>query len=292
MSKKLKDLGIFLIIYVIAFAAGVLAVGLIFGFDSFGAGGEKEILRFFIFDAAATLVAFIFSVIFKNSSVYDPYWSVYPMVASIYLFAVHKAFSVWQIILLFVFNLWGFRLTANWVSVTTGFDYEDWRYRKFRDENPPFLWFIINLFGIHYVPTLVVFGGTLPLFEAVKGIGPLSVFGDVIILIGIALEFFADREMHSFLGSVKEKKVCRNGLWGLSRHPNYLGEMTVWVGVFIAVLPYSSEKWYYCVGALSIILLFNVVSIPLMEKRQSARRTDYAEYKAEVSRLFILPSKK
>ena len=279
---KARDLLFITLIYIFAYTVGVLACISI----------ENVILRFFVFDAAATIATFVFSVITHNSSVYDAYWSLTPMVMSIWLFIEYRAFSVWQILFLIAFSVWSMRLTINWTVVTTGFSYEDWRYRKYREENPPALWFIINFFGIHMVPTLVVFAGMLPLFEIVKTpMNALSLIGDAVILCGVALEFFADRQMHVFLAETKEKTVCRRGLWKYSRHPNYLGEITVWCGVFIVMLPYAPEKWYYAVGAVAVAVLFNVVSIPLMEKRQLARRPDYAEYRRETSRLLLLPSK-
>ncbi|MCH5158485.1 MAG: DUF1295 domain-containing protein [Clostridiales bacterium] len=284
--KKFTDLVIIFFVYVLAYALGYAACFLI----------DNIILRFFVFDAAATLVTFIFSLIFRNSSVYDAYWSLTPMVMSIWLFIETGAFSVWQILFLVVFNIWSLRLTANWIVVFTDFSYEDWRYKKYRDEHGPFMWFILNFFGIHFMPTVLVFAGMLPLFAIVNAeLNALSLIGMAVILLGTALEFFADRQMHAFLLNTKaanEKTTCRNGLWNYSRHPNYLGEITVWWGVFFVMLPFSLTKWYFVVGAVLITLLFNFISIPLAEKRQLARRTDYAEYKKTTSRLLVLPHKK
>ncbi len=280
--KKVKALSVIAAIYVGAYAAGF--------FSSFYI--SNVILRYFVFDIAATVFTFVFSVIFRNSSVYDPYWSLTPMLFSVMLFIEKGAASPWQIVFLCVFNLWSLRLTANWIGVFTDFSYEDWRYRKFRDENGPFLWQFINFTGIHMVPTLVVFAGMLPIFETAEHeMNALSLIGDAVILFGTALEYFADRSMHAFLGKTKEKVTCREGLWNYSRHPNYLGEISVWLGTFLVMLPYAPEKWYYVIGFVSVAVLFNVVSIPLMEKRQLSRRSDYEEYRKTVSRLLILPHK-
>lgn len=284
--KKLRDLTIILLIYALAYGAGYAACFMI----------ENVILRMFVFDVAATLVTFIFSLILHNSSVYDAYWSLTPLVMSIWLFVEARAFSVWQIVFLAAFDIWALRLTANWIVVFTDFSYEDWRYKKYREENKKFMWFILNFFGIHYMPTFIVFAGMLPLFEIVKhDMNALSLIGVAIILLGTALEFFADRQMHKFLFMSKdavEKTTCRLGLWNYSRHPNYLGEITVWWGVFLAMLPFALDRWYFVVGAVAVTVLFNAVSIPLMEKRQLARRSDYADYRATTSRLFILKHKK
>lgn len=281
---KKRDLAIILGIYLLAYVIGFFAC------RSIG----DTILKFFIFDVVATVVTFIFSVILKNSSVYDAYWSLTPMVMSIWLFIEAGAGSFWQILFLIVFNIWSVRLTLNWVGVFTDFSYEDWRYRKYRDETPKLFWPVVNFFGIHMMPTLVVFAGMLPLFSIAEGnIGPRSIIGMVVELSGTALEFFADREMHAFLADDSEKgAVCELGLWRFSRHPNYLGEVLNWTGVFLAMIFYDTTHWYYMIGFAVIFLMFNVISIPLMEKRQLARRPEYDEYRHETSRFLLLPVKK
>lgn len=280
--RKTKDLLIITGIYLLAYVVGYLSVLNI----------DNIMLKLFLFDVIATILCYAFSVIKANSSVYDAYWSLTPMFMSFWLFISLKSFGLFEIIFLILFNIWSLRLTLNWVSVFNDFSYEDWRYKKFRDETHPALWPLVNFWGIHMMPTLVVFAGMLPLFEIAKGkVGFLSVPGFIIILVGILEEFFADRQMHAFLLDNTQRKVCNYGLWKYSRHPNYLGEITVWLGVYLSMLPYALDKWFYGIGFFSILLLFNFVSIPLMEKRQLLRRADYAEYQKATSRLLILPSK-
>ena len=227
-GTKKRDLFILAGIYLLAYGIGIAACGYF----------EPLILKCFVFDTAATVVTFAFSVIFVNSSIYDAYWSLTPMVMSFCIFIGNRAFSPYQILFLAVFNIWSVRLTGNWLSVFTGFDYEDWRYRKFRTETPKLLWPAVNFFGIHYVPTLVVFLGMLPVFAIVRlPLGPMSVFGMLVMLTGIGFEYFADRQMHAFLKTAASGTVCRQGLWKYSRHPNYLGEISVWLGVYLAMLP-------------------------------------------------------
>lgn len=281
--KKIKDLSIITIIYIVSFLAGYFACSCL----------NNQILRYFVFDVVATVVCFAFSTILKNSSVYDAYWSLTPMVMSIALFVEMKAFSLMQIFFLIAFNIWSVRLTVNWITVFTDFSYEDWRYRKFRDETNKFLWPIVNFWGIHMIPTLVVFAGMLPLFViAERTLGFFSLLGIVVMLTGVSFEHLADTNMHRFLKDTTTKKVCTVGLWNYSRHPNYLGEITFWCGVYLAMIVYATEYWYYIVGPLSVAILFNVVSIPLMEKRQLARRPGYEQYCRVTSRLLLLPHKK
>lgn len=283
MSQKVKELLAITAIYLLSFAMAYAVCLCV----------EGTMLRFFVFDVAATVAVYLFSAALGNSSVYDPYWSLTPMVMSIWLFIEAGAASFWQLLFLTVFNVWGLRLTLNWIIVTTGFSYEDWRYRMLREKSSPLMWIIVNFFGIHMVPTLVVFAGMLPLFEiAVNPLGVKSLPGVLVILMGVALEFFADRQMHAFLARPNHMGVCREGLWAVSRHPNYLGEITVWVGTFLAMVPYAASKWYYGIGALSVAVLFLVVSVPMMEKRQLSRRPEYAQYRRETPCLLPLGGKR
>lgn len=280
--KKQRDLAIIAAIYLLAFLGGLLSCKNV----------ENLTVRFLVFDIVATVITFVFSVIFTNSSVYDAYWSAAPMVMSVWLFFIKKAFAPMQVLFLVVFNLWSLRLTLNWAHVFTDFSYEDWRYRMFREKSPRLFWPLVNFWGIHMMPTLVVFAGMLPMFVIVDTkIGLASIPGILVMLLGILLEFFADRQMHEFLENTTEKTVCRNGLWNYSRHPNYLGEISVWLGVFLVMVPYAYEYWYYGVGFVCVAFLFNVISIPMMEKRQMERRSEYGQYRNETSRLLLLPSR-
>ena len=67
-----------------------------------------------IADALATTVVYLFSVILKNASVYDPYWSVAPIVMVVYS-AVTKGLNLYGLFLLLIICAWGVRLTFNWV---------------------------------------------------------------------------------------------------------------------------------------------------------------------------------
>lgn len=279
-TQKAKDLLVILLIYLLAFLIGALPCTFLTGM----------LAKQFVFDSVATVVVFTFSIMLRNSSVYDAYWSVAPGVMILWLFAAEKAFGAMQLLFLTVFLIWSLRLTMNWIAVFTDFSYEDWRYRKYRDETPRLLWPLVNFFGIHYMPTLLVFAGMLPLFPISKiKIGIMAIPGILVMLFGITMEFFADRQMHRFLSSEKNGTVCNIGLWKYSRHPNYLGEISFWCGVYLVMLPYDPSHWFYGIGCLSIGALFNVVSIPLMEKRQLSRRPAYKEYRQRTSRLLLRP---
>ena len=105
-------------------------------------------------------------------------------------------------------------------------------------------------------------------------------------------EQYITDQMHDFLKNTKEKISCRKGLWNYSRHPNYLGELSIWVGTFVTMVAVVLNYWYYIFGMILMICLFLFISIPLAEKRQLKRRSDYVDYKKHTSMLFLFPHKK
>jgi steroid 5-alpha reductase family enzyme len=242
-----------------------------------------------ISDVAATVFTFIFSLIFRNASVYDPYWSVQPMVIVLcFVYATHHI-TVINLIMLIAVHFWGIRLTANWAYTFHGLSYEDWRYRMLREKTGPF-YPVINFLGIHMVPTLIVYLCTLPAVFVVRS----GEAGNALSYVFIAVSFFAailqgaaDVQMHRFRKRA-EGGFIREGLWKYSRHPNYLGEILMWWGIGLSSVATLGGEWYLLAGALANTLLFLFVSIPMADKRQ-ARKVGFAEYKRATRMLLPIP---
>jgi steroid 5-alpha reductase family enzyme len=78
------------------------------------------------------------------------------------------------------------------------------------------------------------------------------------------------------------------GLWKFSRHPNYLGEILTWWGIFLFGLSFGLEFWWTGIGALLITIMFAGISIPMIEKRLSAKWEWYENYKKKVPMLLPL----
>ncbi len=246
-------------------------------------------LSLLIADIAATVVTFIFSVIFKNASVYDPYWSVQPPVILI-AFAIGKELTVLGILLIIVVSYWAIRLTANWAYTFGGLNHQDWRYTMLKGKAGIF-YPLINFVGIHMVPTLVVYSCILPaVWTVINGVNVN--FGSVIFLclsLGAAtMQGIADYEMHTFRKN-RNGAFIRNGLWKYSRHPNYLGEILMWWGVALSVICAAPNAWFLAIGALANTVLFFAVRIPMADGRQS-RKEGFAEYKQQTR--MLLPIKK
>ena len=95
---------------------------------------------------------------------------------------------------------------------------------------------------------------------------------------GIAVEAVADRQLRRFLRSRRDPSdVLETGLWRLSRHPNYFGEITFWWGLWLFGLAADPGRAWTVVGPLSITLLFTLVSSPWMDRRMLSRHPVWAE---------------
>ncbi len=240
-------------------------------------------------DVGATVLTFAFSVLLSNASVYDPYWSVQPIVI-LAAFAVQSTPTLPRVLLLVAVSLWGVRLTANWAYTFKGLTHQDWRYTMLREKTGKFYPFI-NFIGIHMVPTLIVWGCTLPAVyvlrhDAAWNVGSIVFF--LLSLCAVALQGAADVQMHIFRRKGTGGFI-RTGLWRHSRHPNYLGEILMWWGVGFSAFCLFPRAWYLLLGALANTLLFLLVSIPMADGRQS-RKAGFAEYKAQTR--MLLPIKK
>jgi steroid 5-alpha reductase family enzyme len=287
MQRKSKGVSLAVItaIYLIAFAVGTACIVALKGVLS-------PLWNLFVADVVATIVVFISNLIFDNASTYDPYWSVQPILVAIAIAVFYNGSLAMPACLTLVpLLLWAIRLTGNWVKGFDNLAWEDWRYADYKKQYPRAAQFIVFT-GIMLMPTVLVFLGCIPLWYLMTAgnVSPLfPALGGIVILIGTGFEFFADRQMKAYKrdkgAGVQGKSdsglpYIYRGLWKFLRHPNYLGEMLIWVGVFVSGL--GREPWFACVGMILVIILFTTTSIPLMEKHMLARTPLYKEYRAKV----------
>jgi len=243
--------------------------------------GQHPIAGAALADLAATLVVFAFGVALDNSSVYDPYWSVAPLPIAIYWSAAAGTFGLRQILILALLTLWGTRLTTNWALRWRGPADEDFRYVEIRAKTGKAYW-PVSLASIHILPTAWVFLGLVPLFPALTrpGFAILDIAAAIVTGLAIAIETVADRQLRRYLRSPHDKQgILDSGLWSRCRHPNYLGEILFWWGLFLFGMA-AQPGWVWSrisvIGPLSITLLFVFVSVPWMDRRMLSRHPAWA----------------
>lgn len=236
-----------------------------------------------IADLVGTLLIFGFSVHASNSSLYDPYWSVVPIYIAVWWWA---GSTDWQsILLLMTIFLWGGRLTYNFLRGWPGIEHEDWRYADFRKKVGGWYW-PLSFFGFHLMPTLVVFAGMLPVWYAFSTTQTMSlganlgiVAGAIISIGATILEATADEQLKIFRDyRTDPAAILDTGVWSWCRHPNYLGEILFWWGLWLIGVSANSDALWTAIGPLSITVLFVVISIPLIDARMIAKRPHYVDH--------------
>jgi steroid 5-alpha reductase family enzyme len=272
--------------YVVAGAAAV-GTGLFFH-------DQPQIVVVGAADLAATIVVFLFSVIARNSSIYDPYWSVAPVPIALYWLSRPSSNGLANprhVLIFALVCLWAVRLTVNWAYQWRGLGHEDWRYRDIKRQTGIFYW-PVSFLGIHLMPTILVFLGSLALWPTLSDtrmqITWLDALAALVTLSAIVIEATADLQMRWFRRTATAKQQSMPpGLWSHSRHPNYFGEVLFWWGLYLFVPLTYPDYRPVVIGPLLILGLFLGVSIPLMERHLLAGHPGYVDYKRHVPSPFF-----
>jgi steroid 5-alpha reductase family enzyme len=249
-------------------------------------------LALLIADLAATLLIWMLSQLLHNASVYDPYWSVQPPIILLLTLVFLGEPNLGSIALVLAVAFWGARLSVNWMITFHGLHQQDWRYDLLKQKSGR-CFPLVNLLGIQVMPTLIVYACLLPgFFFLVRGGGMNAgiIFGLVLIFSGALLEMVADYQMQQFRQNRQDRsELIRSGVWRHSRHPNYLGEIIVWWGVYLVMVSKYPELWFLVIGALVNTGLFLFISIPLAENHLATYKEGYPAYLRETHLLIPFP---
>jgi steroid 5-alpha reductase family enzyme len=124
-----------------------------------------------------------------------------------------------------------------------------------------------------------------------KPLGVFTIFGLLIWVFGFSFEVIADTQKSRFrVDPGNQGKFIQSGLWSLSRHPNYFGEIVLWIGVAIITLPVlRGWQWVTLISPVFVtILLTRISGIPLLEKRSDEKWGGQADYEAYKERTPVL----
>jgi steroid 5-alpha reductase family enzyme len=118
-----------------------------------------------------------------------------------------------------------------------------------------------------------------------KELDLFALVGFLIWVFGFIIEVVADSQKSRFSASPDNKgKFIQTGLWSRSRHPNYFGEIVLWIGVTVIALPVlQGWQWVALISPVFVMLLLTRVSgVPLLEKKADNKwggQEDYESYK-------------
>jgi steroid 5-alpha reductase family enzyme len=128
-----------------------------------------------------------------------------------------------------------------------------------------------------------------------RDLGIFALIGFLLWLLGFGIEVIADRQKSMFRADPQNAgKFINTGLWSWSRHPNYFGEVILWIGVAVIAVPVlSGWQWLTLISPIFVVILLTRVSgIPILESLADEKwggQADYEDYKARTSVLIPRP---
>lgn len=236
--------------------------------------------------------AYVYSLYTKRSDIVDVVWGMSFVFVGFFWIAFTQAPSFSFAVALLLVSVWGVRLSYHiglrhfsketedrrYVSMKEG-----WRFPQIRAY---FQIFVLQAFLMSIIALPLVLHANTGVTTAL----PLVCIGVLVWLLGFYFQVRGDFELSRYISTKKKTDgLLKTGIWGLTRHPNYFGEMTMWWGIFIVTIS-SFNLAYLIVAALGpilITLLLRYVSgVPMLEKYWEEKYQDeFAQYKENVPML-------
>ena len=275
-----------LIVYPTTYAI-LLALAIILNYILLPSIGSL-LVRIYTIDFCITIIFYgIGNYLFSSNDLYDLHWSLLPLICSIYFYMATDAIETnWlkPILLIILIFLWSSHLLWQRINSSDSIYHEDWRYQSMRRTYAAHFQ-MFALFALHLLPMIEVQIGSIPIYYIFTNLSneQTLTFTDVVfllvILLGVLLENFADRQLNEFRqwkSQSRERRftVLLDGLWKYSRHPNYLGELIFWWAILVYGY-YHSAPWWCVISPLLITLMMIFGSIPITEERMFRKYPDY-----------------
>lgn len=224
---------------------------------------------------AVQILFFIVAASLKTDKVTDLSYGISFIVIALYLAFVRQFFETW--ILSVVVIIWGIRL-ASYLFIRILHMKSDARFDGIREH----FW---KFAGFWFFQAIVVWLISLPV---TIGTAWLLWPGVVVAFAGILIESVADYQKFQF--KKNNRGFTHVGLWKYSRHPNYFGELLVWWGLFVAVLPgLQGWQWFALFGPITItILLLFITGIPTVESRMKRKYGKDPKFRKHVTNTRLL----
>ena len=245
---------------------------------------DQHLITGFLAVISFMTILWLVSLIVKDASIVDIFWGpAFIVLSSSLLVAMNQVYSERSLFILFLVSVWAIRLASHIGFRNIGHG-EDFRYIEWREEGGKNYWWF-SFFRVFLLQgTLCTLVG-LSIYFGYLNNTPLSFIESMmcssIFFIGLAWESISDLQLKAFRKNPNNKgKICKTGLWKYSRHPNYFGDLLVWISIF--TFSVSSQNIYLITGSfLSPLIMgaiFYYITGPIMDHAMIQSRPDYKKY--------------
>ena len=240
-------------------------------------------------------VGFAFAFSLRTERFFDTFGAATFILASWLALLLSSSFNSASLILAGMITIWALRLGA-FLTLRIHKTQVDRRFNAIRSNFSVFFmtwtlqgfWITVTL-----MPSFIVFtsGHTLA-FNSYFAIGVI-VWG-----IGLVIEVLADTQKSKFRNEPENQdKFITTGLWSWSQHPNYFGEIMLWIGIAIISLPYLHGWQYFSlISPIFVYLLLTKISgtrmLDNIARKKWGEDSSYLEYTARTPKLVLLPPRK
>ncbi|MEM1124098.1 MAG: DUF1295 domain-containing protein [Bacteroidota bacterium] len=223
---------------------------------------------------------FIPAYIFQTEKFYDLTGSLTYISAAVMAYLLSDVVDHRSLLLLVLVVIWASRL-GSFLLRRIMKDGKDDRFDKIK---PIFLRFL-NTWTLQALWVTLTAAPAFIAITATKRVelGIVAILGLVIWILGFSIEVIADRQKSKFRSNPANKeKFIQSGLWAKSRHPNYFGEILLWVGVTVIAMPVlQGWQWVALISPVFVYLLLTKVSgVPMLEAKADKKWGGQADYEA------------
>ncbi len=264
----------------------VILIG--FGIAIAGSQGSIEVLGIPLFAFGVGLaflmqwIAFIPAFLKQTEKFYDLTGSITYITVTTLAVLLSSVVDDRSILLLVLVVVWAARLGTFLFQRIFKAGKDD----RFDDIKPSFLLFLLT-WTLQGLWVTFTFSAALAAITTTvrKPLGAFALIGFLVWAFGFGFEVLADVQKSQFTANPENKgKFIHSGLWSRSRHPNYFGEIMLWVGVAIIALPVlHGWTWITLISPVFVALLITQVSgVPMLEKKADKKwggQEDYEAYK-------------
>ncbi|KAL5719286.1 hypothetical protein ACHQM5_012086 [Ranunculus cassubicifolius] len=247
------------------------------------------LLSSLLFFINISVLFWVISLIQTSHWMIDLYWTVLPVMLSIY-YATHPLSqynTMRSSVVIFLTLIWSLRLSHSYFrrEKWQWGAREDWRFTSMRKDYGKNWWWA-SFFAVYFAQQVLMTGLCLPIFAIHTIDKPCNMWDSLAVIIcisGIITAYFADTQLHEFTTKKPNGPVLDVGLWKYSRHPNYFGEQLWWWGLF--VFGWNVGFGWSFIGSLmnSMCLAYVTALVEKRMVRHRDRADAYRKYRNETS---------